>query len=69
MEKKLEKVARQVLKKVGAYVDTVEPESLSPQTMKHITATLKDIRDLIREEVMDSGVTIRVEFGNEDWTE
>ena len=69
MEKKLEKVARQVLKKVGQFVDAVEPENLSPQTMKHITATLKDIRDLTREETVDNGVTIRVEFGNEDWTE
>lgn len=68
MDKKLEKVARQVLNKLGQFVEAVEPETLSPQTMKHITATLKDIRDITREDVVDSGVTVRVEFSNEDFT-
>lgn len=67
MQKKLEKVAQQILRKLGQYVDGVEPESLSPQTMKHVTATLKDIRDLTAEAPVDTGMTIRVEFSNEDW--
>lgn len=69
MEKELERVARQVLNKLGQYVDGIAPETVSPQTMKHITATLKDIRDLSREDTEDRGIAIRVAFDNEAWTE
>lgn len=62
----VEKVAKKVLKKLGKFVDTVEPDKLSPQSMKHVTATLKDIRELTEETRVDDGATIRVEFGGED---
>ena len=46
MEDTVEKVLQKILQKLNGFVDTVEPEKLSPQSMKHVTATLKDIQDL-----------------------
>lgn len=67
-KKALEKVAAKILKKLGSFVDTVEPGKLSPQAMKHVTATLKDIRELTQEAHVDADTVIRVEFGGEeDW--
>ena len=65
---RLEKVAGKVLQKLDGFVDTVEPERLNPQSMKHITATLKDIRDLGMPPVTDAATTVHVIFdGEEDW--
>ena len=68
MEDTVEKVLQKVLQKLDSFVDTVEPDKLSPQSMKHVTATLKDIRDLT--DTADPGeAVIRVEFTTPEWTE
>ena len=64
----MEVVAEKVLQKLEAFVDGVEPEKLSPQSMKHITATLKDIRELTEIPQVGSDTVIRVEFTEPDWT-
>lgn len=61
----IEKVLKKVLEKLDRFVDTVEPEKLSPQSMKHVTATLKDIRDLTEEQQTDSAV--HVIFDHPEW--
>lgn len=66
-EQYLQQVAETVLEKLDAFLQTVEPENLSPQTMKHITATLKDIRELTQESPLSDGTCIRVEFPRDDW--
>ena len=67
MEDTIEKVLKKVLQKLDGFVDTVEVDKLNPQTMKHITATLKDIRDLT--DTADPGeALIRVEFSCPEWT-
>ena len=63
----MEKVLSKVLAKLEKFVDTVDPEKLNPQAMKHITATLKDIKDLTGQE--QSGLTVRIEFAEESWKE
>ena len=68
MEDTVEKVLQKVLQKLDSFVDTVEPDKLSPQSMKHVTATLKDIRDLTDREASGDAV-IRVEFSCPEWTE
>lgn len=68
MEDTVEKVLQKVLQKLDSFVDTVEPDKLSPQSMKHVTATLKDIRDLTDRETSGDAV-IRVEFSCPEWTE
>ena len=60
----IEKVADKVLQKLAKYVDTVEPERLNPQSLKHVTATLKDIRELQTEGVAPR---LTVEFTNPEW--
>lgn len=66
--KTVESVAEKVLQKLESFVDGVEPDKLSPQSMKHITATLKDIRELTEVPQVSEGTMIRVEFSNPDWT-
>lgn len=66
--KNVEVVAEKVLQKLEAFVDGVEPDKLSPQSMKHITATLKDIRELTEIPQVGSDTVIRVEFTEPDWT-
>lgn len=61
----VEKVLGKVLEKLEAFVDTVEPEKLSPQSMKHVTATLKDIRDLT-DTAQTDGI-VYVEFDHPEW--
>ena len=61
----IEKVLKKVLQKLNRYVDTVDPERLSPQSMKHVTATLKDIRDMTDTPQTDS--TIHVTFEHPEW--
>lgn len=61
----MESVLKKVLQKLERYVDTVEPEKLSPQSLKHVTATLKDIRDLTDAPQTDG--IIHVEFDHPDW--
>ena len=66
MEDTVEKVLQKVLQKLDSFVDTVEPEKLSPQAMKHVTATLKDIRDLTLAEQPGEG-QIHVIFDHPEW--
>lgn len=66
-EQHLQQVAEKVLQKLNAFVDGVEPDKISPQAMKHVTATLKDIRDLTEIPQVSEGTTIRVEFSAPDW--
>ncbi len=42
----LQKVANMLLKKVENRLQAVDPADLPPQSAKHISATLKDIRDI-----------------------
>ncbi|MBQ8796871.1 MAG: hypothetical protein IJZ56_01595 [Oscillospiraceae bacterium] len=63
----IEHVLSKVLQKLDRYVDTVETEKLSPQAMKHLTGTLKDIRDLT-DQPTAQGV-IHVEFDHPEWKE
>ena len=65
----VEKVAEKVLQKLESYVETVTPEKLSPQSMKHVTATLKDIRELTTQPENEGGLTVRVEFAEEIWSQ
>ena len=65
----LQKVAGKILKKLSGFVDTVEPEKLSPQAMKHVTSTLKDIRELTQEAPICEDTVIRVEFEKPEWKE
>lgn len=44
MEEQFDTVAKMVLQKLEAYLRT--EEMIDPQKCKHITATLKDIKDL-----------------------
>lgn len=60
----IDKVVNKVLQKLAKYMDTVEPERLSPQSLKHVTATLKDIRELQTDGVVPQLV---VEFTNPEW--
>ena len=68
MEDTVEKVLQKVLQKLDSFVDTVEPDKLSPQSMKHVTATLKDIRDLTQAEEPGEG-QIHVIFDHPEWKE
>ena len=65
----LEKVLNKVLQKLESYVDSVEPEKVNPQSMKHVTATLKDIRDLTAQPENETGLSVRVEFAEENWSQ
>ena len=67
MKDTVERVLVKVLDKLSNYVDSVEPEKLSPQSMKHVTATLKDIKELTDREASGDAV-IRVEFSCPEWT-
>lgn len=60
----IDKVLTKVLHKLQEYVDTVEPERLNPQSLKHVTATLKDIRELQTDGVVPQLV---VAFTNPEW--
>lgn len=63
----IDKVLSKVLCKLENYVDTVQPEKLNPQSLKHVTATLKDIREL----QTDPGPTegqITVIFDHPEWS-
>ena len=60
----IDKVTDKVLQKLQKYMDTVEPERLNPQSLKHVTATLKDIRELQTDGVVPQLV---VEFTNPEW--
>ena len=66
--KTVESVAEKMLEKLGSFVDSVTPDKLTPQTMKHITATLKDIRELTEVPQVSADTVIRVEFSDPDWT-
>ena len=67
MEKAIESVMEKVLAKLEGYMETVEPEKLSPQALKQVTATLKDIRELQTETQTDS--QIRVIFSAPEWNQ
>lgn len=62
----IDKVLNKVLCKLENYVDTVQPEKLNPQSLKHVTATLKDIKDLQQTEQTEA--TIHVAFSNPEWS-
>ena len=53
---------------MDGFVDTAEVDKLNPQAMKHVTATLKDIKELTDREASGDAV-IRVEFSCPEWTE
>ena len=61
----IDKVLTKVLYKLQEYVDTVEPERLNPQSLKHVTATLKDIREL---QTDGTESCLLVEFTNPEWS-
>ncbi|MBR2310840.1 MAG: hypothetical protein IKA47_09980 [Oscillospiraceae bacterium] len=65
VEKTIESVIGKVLKKLEGYVDGVTPEGLSPQALKQVTATLKDIREL--QAGTDTDVRVVVEFDHPEW--
>ena len=65
MEETVDQVLQKILEKLNGFVDTVEPEKLNPQALKHVTATLKDIRDLQTTEQAEP--TVRVEFSDPEW--
>ena len=64
----IDKVLTKVLHKLQEYVDTVEPERLNPQSLKHVTATLKDIRDLTAD-AQPGESRITVIFDHPEWKE
>ena len=66
MKDTVERVLVKVLDKLSNYVDSVEPEKLSPQSMKHVTATLKDIRELTQDG-QETESQIRVIFDHPEW--
>ena len=66
MEETVEKVLQKILQKLNSFVDTVEPEKLSPQSMKHVTATLKDIQDLTAD-AQPGESQITVIFDHPEW--
>ena len=68
MEETIEKVLEKILRKLDGFVDTAEVDKLNPQAMKHVTATLKDIKELTDREASGDAV-IRVEFSCPEWTE
>lgn len=63
----IDKVLNKVLHKLENYVDTVQPEKLNPQSLKHITATLKDIRDL-QIESQPTQTQVTVIFDHPEWS-
>ena len=68
MENTVERVLQKILQKLSGFVDTVEPEKLSPQSMKHVTATLKDIQDLTADaQPPESRITVI--FDHPEWKE
>ena len=66
MEETVEKVLQKILQKLDRFVDTVDPEKLSPQSMKHVTATLKDIQDLTGD-TRPAESQITVIFDHPEW--
>ena len=63
-------VADKVLSKLGDWVDSQVAESISPQSMKQVTATLKDIQELKNTQADSGDTTIRVVFAeNGDFTD
>jgi hypothetical protein len=66
MEETIEKVLEKILRKLDGFVDTAEVDKLNPQAMKHVTATLKDIRDLTLAEQPGEG-QIHVIFDHPEW--
>ena len=66
MENTVLAVVGKVLQKLDGFVDTVDTDKLNPQAMKHITATLKDIRDLT-EENQPTESQITVIFDHPEW--
>ena len=66
MEETVEKVLQKILQKLDRFVDTVDPEKLSPQSMKHVTATLKDIQDLTGD-TRPTESQITVIFDHPEW--
>jgi hypothetical protein len=67
MEETVEKVLQKILQKLDRFVDTVDPEQLSPQSMKHVTATLKDIQDLTGD-TRPTESQITVIFDHPEWS-
>lgn len=61
----IDKVLCKVLTKLENYVDTVDPEKLNLQSLKHVTATLKDIRELT--DAPQSDGRICVVFDHPEW--
>lgn len=45
---KLQSVVDKVLDKVDAYIDSCAPAAIDPQSMKHITGVLRDIKEIQR---------------------
>jgi len=66
VEDRMDQVLQKVLDKLSRFVDTVEPDKLNPQALKHVTATLKDIRELQTGEQAEP--TLRVEFDCPEWS-
>ena len=62
----MDRVLGKVLGKLEDYMDRVTPEKITPQVLKHVTGTLKDIRELQTEVQTDS--VIRVEFSVPEWS-
>lgn len=62
-EEKLLRLADMILEKLTLRVESAEGESLNPQTLKHITGVMKDIRDL-QQDAREAG-EILVTFAGE----
>lgn len=63
----LQKIADTLVDKLSKRVDREEPETMNPQTVKHITGMLKDLRDiqLTKADAQTEGVSITLTWDEE----
>lgn len=61
--------AQEILDKLAMWVTGQETGSLSVQNLKHATAVLKDLREILNSDAPDKPVEIKVEIGNGEYAE
>lgn len=68
---KMQAVADEILEKVRQRVTLEEPETMSPQSMRHLTGVLKDLKDIQmpREQQEKSTVTVCISAELEEFCE
>lgn len=69
---KLQQAADRVLERIGVLLEESGQGTLTPQAIKHITSTLKDIRDIHAqrpEEASENAVLVRLEKELEEFCE